>query len=96
MTGRVVLAVTLRAGNAIRAGHRFDVTEPTEMPSGDLGVRRTWRRYTLQRRDGESVQVTVTADGMPYGSWQANHDWPYESADAIARARNDLREGAPA
>lgn len=87
----VILAVSLRAGDTIRAGHRFDLT--TRMPDG---VWHTWRRLTAQRRDGEHVLVTVTADGLPYGSWRADHDWPRPSADAIARARNDLKEHTPA
>lgn len=78
----ITLAVVLRSGNRIRAGHRFNVT--SGMPDGVWGA---WRRLAANRETGEHVQVTVTADGMPYGQWNADHTWPRASADAIQRAR---------
>jgi hypothetical protein len=85
MTGRVVLAVTLTSGDTLRAAHQHDVTET--MPDVVFGQ---WRVLTAQRQPGETVRVTVTADGTPLGEWTADHQWPRPSADAIKRARRDL------
>lgn len=89
----VILAVTLKAGDRVRTGRRWDVTTPEPLTPE---VWAFWRTCSGQRRDGEHVRVTVTCDGMPYGEWTADHTWPRPSADAIKRARQDLKETTPA